>query len=64
MRKCDFHASIAFHALKCEINILIRFLDFTTMISEKEYYCNSITPILDNWSIAQVAEGRPIILLQ
>ena len=29
-----------------------------------KYYCNSITPILDSWSIAQVAEGRPIIVLQ
>ena len=48
LRLCDFHACIAFHALKCDINILIRFFDFTTMISEKEYYCNSITPILDN----------------
>ena len=55
---------MALHALKCDVNILIRFFDFTTMISEKEYYCNSITPILDNWSIAQVAEGRPIIVLQ
>ena len=34
------------------------------MISEKEYYCNSNTPILDNLSIAQVSEAHPIIVLQ
>ena len=45
---CYFHACIAFHALKCKINILITFFYFTTLISVKEYYCNTITPILDN----------------
>ena len=33
LRICDFHACIAFHTLKCDINILNRFFVFTTMIS-------------------------------
>ena len=32
--------------------------------TDHEYYCNSITPILDNWSIAQVSEAHPIIVFQ
>ena len=37
-RRCDFHACTAFHALNCDMNILIKLIDFTTMISVKEYY--------------------------
>ena len=58
MRICDFHA------LNCDIKILIKLFDFTTMISEREYYCNSITHIFNANRIAQVAEGRLIIVLQ
>ena len=64
MRTCGFHACTAFHALNYDINILIKLFYFTTMIFEKEYYCNSITHIFNANSITQVAEGRRIIVLQ
>ena len=38
LRIFDFHACTAFHALNCDINMLIKLFDFTTMLSVKEYY--------------------------
>ena len=56
----DFNA---FHALNSELNILSKLFDFTAMIFENEYYCNSIAPLFNANSIALVVEGCLIILL-
>ena len=64
MRLSDFHASTVLHVFYCEINILSKVFDFTTLIAEKEYHCKSIALIYNANSIAPVAEGRLILVLQ